>query len=524
MTKALTKETQQRLATNIGLVKKVLAKYGDNYVVRDGKLFIGTYPLAGNNEFIDSLAAITGGVMTVFHEDVRVATNVVKADGSRAVGTKLAQGPAYDAVVKNKKPYHGEAVILEKPYITVYDPIFDKDGNRIGILFAGMKKSEQLAAAEELTNDILMISVVVGLVLLFVVYFVVRGLLRPLTLMEEVMARLQHEDVNVEIPGQNRGDEIGRMAKAVQAFKESIIEKISLRGEAEKQKENAEKERKAALVNLAESFEKNVGKVVDTVASASVNLQSDAKNLLEVSDQTNAKTSAVAAATEQASSNVQTVAAAAEELAASINEINRQIEQSTQVASEAVVEVKRTDTTVSTLSDAAAQIGEVVKLIQDIAAQTNLLALNATIEAARAGEAGKGFAVVASEVKNLANQTGRATEEISQKIITVQTVSKEAVGAIRSIGTIIERIDEITRTIALAIKQQENATHEISNNVQQVSVGTTEISSNIVNVTHAVGEAQNAATEVFSASNKLSKQAELLRQEIASFVSSVRQG
>lgn len=186
--------------------------------------------------------------------------------------------------------------------------------------------------------------------------------------------------------------------------------------------------------------------------------------------------------------------------------------------------MKRTDSTVSTLSDAATQIGDVVRLIQDIAEQTNLLALNATIEAARAGEAGKGFAVVASEVKNLANQTGRATEEISKKIVTIQNVSSQAVGAIRSIGDVIGRIDSISRTIAEAIHQQEAATREISNNVQQASTGTAEISSSIVSVTHASSESRAAASEVLSASAELSKQAETLRKEIVGFVATVRQG
>ncbi len=335
------------------------------------------------------------------------------------------------------------------------------------------------------------------------------------------MGHVAADDLDTVVPYLDQPDSYGKIARLLDCFKTISIQLNKAAEEEEKKKQAAEKKQRE-LGRLADNFNNSVGGIVSVLASEATELQTSAQNLSDMADQTSRQSSAVAAATEQASVSVQTVASAAEELSASIGEINRQVEESAQVAMNAVDEVKRTNTTVSVLSEAAAQIGDVVKLIQDIAAQTNLLALNATIEAARAGEAGKGFAVVASEVKNLANQTGRATEEISKKISTVQSVSLEAANAIRSIGNIIERISEISETIARAIQQQTEATREISNNVQQATVGTNEVSSNIVKVTSAASESHKGAETVLHASNDLSKQAERLRAEVQAFLDEVR--
>ncbi len=366
------------------------------------------------------------------------------------------------------------------------------------------------------------IVVLIIVVLAFIIALLIgRSITRPLLSLNDVMTKLANGDVDVEIGLEGRCDEIGAMVQTVHVFKDNAKKVDLLKAQMDSDKRHIE-EKGEALKKLSNDFEKGIGQVVEQLSRSSFELQGNSKNLLEMSAQTSQQTATVAAATEEASSSIQTVASAAEELSASIGEINRQVDTSSRVAADAVEEVKKTDATVSTLSEAAAQIGDVVKLIQDIAAQTNLLALNATIEAARAGEAGKGFAVVASEVKNLANQTGRATEEISSKIVTVQSVANESVQAIRSIGNIIERINEITKTIAEALRQQDAATREISNNVQQASAGTSEISSSIVSVTHAAQESRNAANEVFDSSVGLSKQADGLKKNIQAFLDKVR--
>ncbi|MGE4350617.1 MAG: methyl-accepting chemotaxis protein [Bdellovibrionales bacterium] len=378
----------------------------------------------------------------------------------------------------------------------------------------------------DVTSEVKDLGYIVAILLLvgiIIAYAIGRSISKPVQKITDVMKELAEGNLNVVIGMEGRKDEIGDMARTVQIFQDNAKQIEKLKAEQAEAERHAAEEKKKAMNTLADDFEKSVGHIVNVVASAATQLQASSKNLSEMSDQTSRQTATVAAATEEASSSIQTVASAAEELSASISEINRQIEDSTRIAASAVSEVKKTDETVSTLSEAATQIGDVVKLIQDIAEQTNLLALNATIEAARAGEAGKGFAVVASEVKNLANQTGRATEEISRKIVTVQSVSNDSVEAIRNIGGIIEKIDENTKIIAEALRQQDEATREISNNVQQASSGTSEISSSIVNVTHAAKESQGASNEVFEASSELSRSSESLRHEVEGFVNKIRQ-
>ncbi|HBM90435.1 MAG TPA: chemotaxis protein [Rhodospirillaceae bacterium] len=345
----------------------------------------------------------------------------------------------------------------------------------------------------------------------------------PIRKLCEIMRSLSEGKLDVEIPYVEKGTEIGSMSRKVAIFKQNAIDKEKLEEQQQIQESKTKEEKKRTMERLASDFEKAVSSVVEIVATSAIDMQANAKNLSQMSDQTSEQSSMVVSATEQTSSNVDTVAAAVEQLSASIGEINSQVSESTRISGEAVVKVRRADATVSTLSEATQQIGDVVKLIQDIAEQTNLLALNATIEAARAGEAGKGFAVVASEVKNLASQTGRATEEIAQKIATVQAVSKESVEAIQSIGEIIDQTSEISKMISGAICQQNEATEAISKNVQQVFVGTQEVSSSILNVTNVASQSHMAANEVLEDSNKLLQQSELMRTEINSFLHKTRQ-
>jgi len=353
-------------------------------------------------------------------------------------------------------------------------------------------------------------------------WLIIAGVSAPVRSMTVAMQRLAAGDTSIDIPARDRGDEIGTMAKALAVFKESLIEAERLRAEQEAQKAEAERRRRAVMLELADDFEGHVNGVVEHVSSAAREMNATATAMSAAADQANGRAGAAAAAAEQASANVQTVASAAEELSSSIAEIGRQVAQSSDIARQAVGQAERTNGIVGGLNQAAQKIGEVVELINTIAGQTNLLALNATIEAARAGEHGKGFAVVASEVKSLANQTAKATEEIAGQINGVQGATQEAVEAIQDILKTIGDISRTTTMIASAVEQQQSATGEIARNVEQAAQGTQEVATNIAGVNAAVREAGRAAGQVLAESGELSRQSENLRREVGGFIAKVR--
>ncbi|MDQ7250067.1 methyl-accepting chemotaxis protein [Dongia sedimenti] len=363
------------------------------------------------------------------------------------------------------------------------------------------------------------LAVVLGLAIAFLL---ARAIVRPVKAMTATMGRLSRGDMSAEIPGTARRDEIGEMSQAVQIFKDSMVEAERLRTEQERQKTEAAAQRRVDMTRLADQFEQAVGGIVKTVASAATELRASAQSMSSTAEETNKQAQSVASASNEAATSVQTVASAAEELSSTVDEIARQISQSNDVASTAVRQAETTNSEVASLATAAQKIGDVVRLIEEIASQTNLLALNATIEAARAGEAGKGFAVVASEVKTLATQTGKATEEISGQIAAVQAATQNSVTAINGIGETIRTISTISGTIAAAVEEQTAATREIARNVQQAAQGTAEVTENIVSVSQAANDTGAAAGQVLSSAEELSHQAELLRGELSRFIEVVR--
>ncbi len=365
------------------------------------------------------------------------------------------------------------------------------------------------------TIALLSITVIGSLVIIW-------GITGPINDSVDVMDHLAKGNLEVEIPGLNRGDEIGGMAQSIAVFKQNAIEVQKMESEKAAQEERVAAEKKAAMNAMADDFESRVSAIVKTVSSSSAQLTSTAQSMSKTADDASQQTTTVAAASEEASTNVQTVASAAEELSASVNEINRQVTQSAEIAGKANKDAQRTNETVQSLASAAQKIGEIVELISDIAEQTNLLALNATIEAARAGEAGKGFAVVASEVKNLATQTAKATEDISSQISEMQAVTSDAVSAIEGIGSTIGEINTITDTIATAISEQGSATQEIAENTQQAAIGTQTVSGTISTVTQAASETGTAAQQVLSSANDLSEQADTLQTQVDGFLTQMR--
>jgi methyl-accepting chemotaxis protein len=387
------------------------------------------------------------------------------------------------------------------------------------------KEARTLATTELSQADRLsfMMEIVMMLSLVGSVVFTFVSVSRPLMRLNGALGKMAAGELNIEIPGASRGDEVGDLAKTVIVIRENAEQKARNEAEAKvHQDRRAAEQRSVDMTKLADTFETAVGEIVETVSAASTRLEASAGTLTATAERAQELTTMVAAASEEASTNVQSVASATEQMASSIHEIGRQVQDSARMAGDAVHEARKTNDRVSELSKAAARIGDVVELINNIAGQTNLLALNATIEAARAGEAGRGFAVVASEVKALAEQTAKATGEIGQQINGIQAATQDSVNAIKEISGTIEKLSEISSAIAAAVEEQGAATQEISRNVQQAAQGTQQVSSNITDVQRGAGETGLASSQVLSAAQSLSGDSNRLKLEVDKFLNSVR--
>ncbi|WP_076862468.1 methyl-accepting chemotaxis protein [Bradyrhizobium mercantei] len=394
----------------------------------------------------------------------------------------------------------------------------DIDLNNAGADKAARDAANSYASAVMLLAMILGAAIIVGV---GVSFLMIRDVSSGIASIVNPMQALGRGDLTAVVPHQGEKTEIGAMADTLQVFKEALIAKKTA-DEAAAADAEAKIERGRRVDTITRNFEQMIGEIVQTVSSASTQLEASASTLSSTARRSQELTTSVAAASEEASTNVQSVASATEELSSSVTEISRQVQESARMAGDAVGQARTTNDRVSELSKAAARIGDVVELINTIAGQTNLLALNATIEAARAGEAGRGFAVVASEVKALAEQTAKATGEIGQQIAGIQTATQESVGAIKEISSTIERLSEISSTIAAAVEEQGAATQEISRNVQQAAQGTQQVSANITDVQHGANETGSASSQVLSAAQSLSGDSNRLKLEVGRFLEAVR--
>ncbi|MGN1290048.1 MAG: methyl-accepting chemotaxis protein [Bradyrhizobium sp.] len=374
------------------------------------------------------------------------------------------------------------------------------------------------------TSELLILLAASGVLLGLLFGFVVGqyGVAKPIRAVVELLQQLANGHYDIAVHGTDRRDEVGDVARTALVFKDNGLAKVRMEREQKEMEARAAAQRRTDMLQLADGFERAVGEIVETVASASTELEASATTLTSTAERSQNLATTVAAASEEATTNVQSVASATEELSSSVNEISRQVQESARMAGDAVSQARATNDRVGELSKAAARIGDVVELINTIAGQTNLLALNATIEAARAGEAGRGFAVVASEVKALAEQTAKATGEIGQQVSGIQAATNDSVNAIRAIGSTIERLSEISSAIAAAIEEQGAATQEISRNVQQAAQGTQQVSANITDVQHGANETGSASTQVLSAAQSLSGDSSRLKLEVGKFLNAVR--
>jgi methyl-accepting chemotaxis protein len=397
-------------------------------------------------------------------------------------------------------------------------------GKLIAINVEKMKEARDEGVASAVrTRGWLVIGAAIGLGCAFAIlgWIALYQIARPLSRMTGEMTKLANGDLDIQIDGLDRTDEVGGLARSLQVFQQNAITARQL--EKQQQEEQRGKEiRQRNVEEYITIFDGQISEALDTLTSASTEMHATAGSMASTAEETTKQATSVATASEHASANVQTVAAATEELHASISEISRQVAQSAEIASTAVLEADRTNTMIQGLATTAQRIGEVVSLIQNIASQTNLLALNATIEAARAGESGRGFAVVASEVKALASQTAKATEDISAQIAAIQNETGSAVNAIQAIGSTIRQMNEIATTIAAAVEQQGAATRDISQNIQLVAQGTNGVAANVARVNEAAGETGSAASQVLAAADDLSHQSDRLRGNVNGFLAKIR--
>jgi methyl-accepting chemotaxis protein len=519
---ALRVAAETQLEANMAALQASMAQRGSDWrIAADGTLLAGEVPVNNLDHLTDTVGGASQGVATVFVGDMRVATSVRKPDGSRAVGTKLARGPAWDAVIGRGEVFRGEVPILDVPHLTIYQPFRDAAGKPIGILFVGVPTSQAAAVMSGIMRQAAIAGVFVIVIAGLSCFLMLRRSMRPLETVAEAVRLIGNGQLDTEVPGGARSDQLGAIARAVEQLRLGSLRTRSLEGDAAAAAE-ARTERSSRLDGLVRGFEQQVSGVAGRLSTASNDLRSTAEAISGTVGETQERASSMASAAQQASHGVQTVAVAAEQLSASINEIAQQVARSAQTSSKAVEDVRRTDAIVKALSDGAQRIGDVVGLISRIAGQTNLLALNATIEAARAGDAGKGFAVVASEVKSLAAQTAQATEDIAAQVGQIQAATREAVVAIHGISASIEEVSGIATSIASAVEQQGAATAEIARNVNHTAASTEEVTTNISALSVATGTTGHAVDQVRGAASGLARQAAELSTEVGSFVAMLK--
>ncbi|MEQ8965840.1 MAG: methyl-accepting chemotaxis protein [Azospirillaceae bacterium] len=494
--------------------------------IRNGsveRIAMPALPDLADHRFIDRVTDATGQTATVFAWDadrrdyVRRSTNIRLEDGGRAVGTVLGRDGAVFPVIRAGDTFLGEATILGVDYYTAYEPIFEPGGSVIGILYVGVEKGALVAVLQDTAAMLAVIAALALVAVGVVIWWVTRRIGGRLAAVAEATEALAGGRTDIDIPDRDRGDEVGAIARALVGFRDAIRERLALL-EREEAEARARERRAAAFRERTNTFVRTVEAEIETLATATGQLEEAAARMAATAEDTGERTRTVAAASDRAADSVRAVAAATEEMTGSIGEISERVAQASGVSEDAAGQAREAIGQVGRLREGAQRIGEIVTLISDIAEQTNLLALNATIEAARAGEAGKGFAVVATEVKSLATQTAKATEDIRETVQAIQGDVETAVPVMESVGGTIERLAEIATAVAASTQEQSAATTEISRNAQTAAEGTADVSGTIGGLDEGVRTTAGAAEEISTTARALSGQGRDLRDQVAAYV------
>jgi methyl-accepting chemotaxis protein len=509
---------QRGLEINLAVLKRELGRLGTDWRLGDdGQLTLNGHALNGREDLVDDVRRIAGGAATIFAGDVRVATNIVRPDGSRAAGTKLAAGVVRDAVIGRGETYRGVADILGVTYLAVYEPLHDNAGKPVGILFLGVPLTEASSVVAHMVGQSVLIGLIVVLAVGGLGWIALRRSLRPLGTMAASVHSIAEGNLEQTTLFADRSDQLGKIACAIEILRQGAMHAQTLERAAANERAVTDR-RQAAMERQTHDFAAVVSGVLTRLTDAAGAMSAAARGMADVTASTLFSAAQTAEGSTIAAQNLATVAAATTELSASVDEIARQIGDTAAATREAVGRAEETRETFVHLAGLGERIGDVGRTISGIAGQTNLLALNATIEAARAGAAGKGFAVVASEVKALAGQTARATAEIGEKVAGIGTATRHTEDAIRAVGTAIARVDAIAAAIAAAIEQQGSATREMAQTVQSVAESSERTAAAMTQVAVDTERGDALGQSVLTAATEIGEVANTLRTEVDQFL------